>query len=103
MINFISDKVKSQLNPQAKKYYAVMLFDTEINLGISSIPNKWKNIRNIIFDNGTNALTYYSEIPNPASQLIDAQDIDELNVEMNIMYQNFSDENWLNNNLYPYL
>ena len=42
------------------KKYAVMLFDTEVNLGVSIHPNKWVNVENKYFDNGADALHYYT-------------------------------------------
>ena len=86
-----------------KKYWALMLFCTEMELGISNKPNKWVNVRNLFFTNGTEALNAYAEIPNPPSQLIDGESPEELAQEMEDMLHNFDDEKWLEENLYPYL
>ena len=85
------------------KKYAVMLFYTEIELGVSSTPNKWINTENYYFDNGTEALMTYAEIPCPASQLIEAEDDFELKCKMGEMILNFQNQKWLDENLYPYI
>lgn len=88
------------------KMFAVMLFNTEFELGISNNPNKWVNVKNYKFygnDAGIKALNFYANIPNPASQLIEAYSEQELIDKMNSMLKNFNDNQWLNNNLYPYL
>ena len=86
-----------------KKVYAVMLFFTEIELGISTVPNKWVNIKNVKFDNGADAVNYYANTKCPASQLIDAESEEELIEKMNQMIKNFNNQEWLDNDLYPYL
>lgn len=100
----IEKKVKEYfINKSPKKYFAVMLFFTEIELGISNIPNKWVNTNNLLFDNGLDAITAYTNIKCPASQLIDAMSQDELINQMNIMSNNFNNNDWLINELYPSL
>lgn len=83
--------------------YAVMLFETEFRLGISSHPGKWVNTANHFYNSGAEALNAYANIPNPASQLIRADDDDDLHQQMEEMRKNYRDENWLNDNLYPYM
>lgn len=90
-------------NNNGHKVYALMLFYTELELGISQVPNKWYNVGNHYYDNGTAALEAYANTSCPASQLIDAKDKDELLVKMNDMLNNFKDNKWLEENLYPYL
>ena len=80
-----------------------MLFETELRLGVSNNPNKWVNTTNYYFNNGTEALECYANTPNPASQLIEATDDYELKCKMGEMMINYRNENWLNENLYPYL
>lgn len=100
----ITEVIKnSNLLPDKKKYYAVMFFNTELELGISNTPNKWLNTGLLVFDDGLRALETYSNIPNPASQLIDATTIEELNTKCIDMLHNFQNNEWLENNLYPYL
>ena len=86
-----------------KRHWALMLFNTEIELGISNNPNKWVNTGNKYFNNGTEALNAYANIPNPASQLVDGETPEELAKEMEDMLQHYDDEKWLEENLYPYL
>ena len=85
------------------KKFAVMLFDTEINLGVSATPNKWVNYKNVYFNNGVEALDYYSNTPCPASQLIDGVDDYELQCKMGEMMLNYMDDKWIEENLIPYL
>lgn len=86
-----------------KKYWAVMFFNTEIELGISNQPNKWINTGNSFFTNGLSALDTYANTKNPASQIVDGETKEELANNMEEMNNNFNNINWLNENLYPYL
>nr|DAD59490.1 MAG TPA: hypothetical protein [Bacteriophage sp.] len=82
------------------KYYAFMPFyhwseimdekqDDEFILG---------NV--VITDNSTEALVLYAETPCPASQLIEADNLDTLHFKINQMVQNFKDESWLKEYIY---
>ena len=87
-----------------KKYHALMLFDTERNLGISEDPTKWVHMKTLKFGNrGDLALYAYANIPNPASQLIEGLSQEELEEKELQMIENFKDQNWLNENIYPYI
>ena len=83
--------------------YAVMLFHTELELGLSNTPGRWVNTHTYYFDDGAEALYWYANTPNPASQLITAEDDEELKAKCGEMILNYQDESWLNTNLYPYL
>ena len=85
------------------KKFAVMFFETEVELGVSDNPNKWVNTKNYYYDNGREALECYANTPCPASQFIEAEDDFELKCKMGEMMNNFRDEKWLEENLYPYL
>ena len=85
------------------KYYGLMLFKTEIELRISNTPNKWVNVANSIFTNGTQALNAYANTPNPASQLVDGNSPEELADKMVEMIDNYNNPAWLETELYPYL
>lgn len=85
------------------KKWALMLFNTELELGISNTPNKWVNSGIAFFKDGISALNAYSNTPNPASQIIDAESTEELAQKMEDMIQNYKDNKWLEENLYPYL
>ena len=81
-----------------------MLFDTERNLGISQDPTKWVHMKTLKFGNrGALALYSYANIPNPASQLIEGLSEEELEEKELQMIENFKDQNWLNENIYPYI
>ena len=86
-----------------KRHWALMLFNTELELGISNKPNKWVNTGNRYFSDGQQALDAYANIPNPASQLVDGETPEELLKEMEDMLHNYEDEKWLEENLYPYM
>ena len=86
-----------------RKKFALMLFETELNLGISGQPNKWVNTTTIKYDKGIDALEAYANTRCPASQLVDATSDEELDKEIEQMRKNYQDENWLNENLYPYM
>lgn len=86
-----------------RKYWALMLFETEMRLGISNKPNKWVNAKNVFFTDGFSALEAYANTPCPASQLVDSLTLEGLESEMNQMAANYADDKWLEENLYPYL
>lgn len=83
--------------------YAVMFFSTELELGLSNAPGRWINTGIYYTDDGVKALSKYANTPNPASQLIVADDEYELKSKIGEMILNYQDEDWLNENLYPYL
>lgn len=107
-VQFYKNEINSFFNnmkdkSKIKKYYALMIFETALDMGVSTVPNTWLNVKNLYFDNGTDALDAYANYPNPASQLIDAPSIDELAKLMFDTLKNMNDVSWLNENLYPYL
>ena len=97
-------KTNFKNHKEGSRIYAVMLFDTELNLGIPfARPNTWENYSNAYFTDGFTALEYYSNTPCPASQLIDANSPEELEEKMNQMINQFKDTKWLETELYPCL
>ena len=95
---------KAFLNSRpGKRHWALMMFFTEMELGISNTPNKWVNVRNIYYDNGIAALNAYAEAKCPASQLVDGETEEELLISMENMIQHYTDDKWLEENLYPYM
>lgn len=88
---------------EGKKYWALMLFFTEIETGKSTSPNKWVNTNNIFYGDGVSALNAYAETKCPASQLVDGKTKDALLDAMVEMSENYRNEEWLEENLYPYL
>lgn len=105
----MGDSIKKQVENAFKgfettgKLWALMLFNTEVELGISNEPGKWVNTGNVFYKNGMSALDAYANTPNPASQLIDAKTPEELEQKMEEMLEHFKDEKWLETNLYPCL
>ena len=85
------------------KHYLFMTFETEMDLGISNTPNRWECTGVRYFTNGTMALETYANVPNPASQLVDARTEEGLVGEAMKTLDNMKDEAWLDRNLYPYL
>lgn len=86
------------------KYFAVLLFYTAGEIGNTELPPHVYMCTNIVkFDNGEKALNFYANTPCPASQLIDAESEEELNIKCKEMCFNMQDEDWLNKNLFPYL
>ena len=85
------------------KYYAVMHFDTELNLNISSQPNVWLNYKNQFFDNGLDAFIAYANDLDASTQLVESDNIDQLPILMQDMCNNMNDPSWQNEYLFPYL
>lgn len=56
-----------------------------------------------IFTNQLTALNYYANTPCPASTMIEAETIDELNKLIDQTNKNYQDSDWLEANLYPFL
>ena len=96
-------KVLEEEDLRIPNYHAVLLFNTELELGISNAPEKWVCTRIERFDNGVKALLYYANTPNPASQLVSGETKEELEVEIKKMQENYKDKDWLDNCLYPYI
>lgn len=85
------------------KLHALMLFFTELELGISNKPNKWVNTSNSVYLKGIDALNAYANTRCPASQLVDGETPEELADKMVGMIHNFNNEAWLETELYPYM
>ena len=85
------------------KHHLLMLFETEMELGISTQPNRWECTGVKYFTNGLDALNAYANIPNPASQLIDAETKEGLIQGAMETLRGMKDKKWLDENLYPYL
>lgn len=99
----VQDKVAEAFLKDRKRHWALMLFYTEMELGISNMPNKWVNVSNRIYDRGIDALEAYSNTKCPASQLVDGDTPEELEQAMLSMIEHYKDEKWLEENLYPYM
>ena len=58
-------------------------------------------VENKYFDNGAEALNYYTHLGSQFSEIIDAEDMYELQCKMGEMMLNYRNEEWLNKNVYP--
>lgn len=86
-----------------QRVYAIMFFDTEINLNLSSQPNKWANYKNQFFDKGEDAFYNYAIDLNLANMIVEADNVDKLPYAMLDAYNDINDPAWQNEYLYPYL
>lgn len=77
--------------------YAVMVFDTEINLGVSCNPNRWVNIENHYTNDGVIAITkmWRAIDTGRRAELVTAGDDYELHCKMGEMSEKYRDEQWL--------
>lgn len=85
------------------KFHMVMLFFPAHTLGRDLPGDPWVNTKNLRFDNARDALNYYANTRCPASQHISAPTEEALEQEKQQMIRNYQDEDWLKENLYPYL
>ena len=72
--------------PRSKKYFCLMLFyqQQDVTMKLNKpTDNNWINTKNIYFRNGAKALHTYANTPCEASQLIDAETIEELTNKRN--------------------
>lgn len=103
MQNMCVNEGKTKTDERKHRWWAHMLFFTEFELGRSDTPGKWINTQNVIYTNGVAALEAYANSKCPASQLVDADNEEELWREINQMKKNYENEEWLEKNLYPYM
>lgn len=102
-INFPDNINNNNTDKSKHKYYAVMYFDTELNLNISSQPNVWLNYKNQFFDNGLDAFIAYANDLDASTQLVESDNIDNLPNLMLEMANNMNNPTWQNEYLFPYL
>ena len=108
MENILSKTIANMYSEETEihnsKYFAVLLFYTAGEINDTELPPHVYLCTNIVkFNNGEKALNYYANTPCPASQLIDAESEEELNIKCKEMCINMQNEDWLNENLFPYL
>lgn len=102
-VNQIAEAIVSEEFKKAK-FFAVMLFYQGHEIGLPfPEDNTWINTRTLKYTNYQEALNAYSDIPCPASQLIEANTEEELQAQIEQMAKNFQNQNWLEENLYPYI
>lgn len=86
------------------KKYALMLFYTAGELAEETLPSNAYLLKDIhYFDNGIEALNEYANTKCPASQLIEGNTKEELEENILKMIINYSDNEWINKNLFHYL
>ena len=92
---------------QTKKVFCVMQFfrESEIRASITDEypDDQYINTYNAYFHSGPLALNYYANTPCPASQLIDAETIEDLVKQRNEMLINMNTPEYLEEHVYPYL
>lgn len=95
--HLFTDKLKKELqNKEVKRVYAVMQFNTEMELGISNAPYKWINTYNKVTTNGMEALHTFITCHNPTAQILDAESFEDLNKQMIQMLDNYTKEEYVN-------
>lgn len=57
--------------------------------------NELTVLREILCESAFDALTLYSEIPNPESQLATGRTFDDLIKELHVLHKNMKDKKWL--------
>lgn len=86
------------------KKFALLLFYTAGEIGDDTLPPNVYVLKNVLyFDNGIQALNAYANTRCPASQIVEGSTNEELEKNIREMVINYSNEEWLNENLYPYL
>lgn len=83
--------------------YAILFFDTEINLGISDKPMSFFNYKTLIFDNGTEALWVYANTHCTWSELISGNDEEELARLSAEKIEEMKDEKYITEHVIPYM
>lgn len=78
-----------------KKFYSLMLFFSEKELGISDDPTKFVLVNKIHFNDGFIALEAYANTRCPASQLVSAETNKGLLKKENEMVNNFKNPEWV--------
>ena len=91
--HLFTDEVKQAFNDKhgnTKKIYAVMSFNTEMELGISNKPYEWVNSNSIVTADGSTALYLYRKFSNDTiTKIVDALSFNDLNKKMIEMTNNF--------------
>lgn len=90
--DLFTDQLKEDFNNikgPVKRIYAVMTFNTELELGLSNKPYAWINSSSTVTVNGKEALSLYAHSDVPMTKIIDAESFEELNEKMIEMTNNF--------------
>lgn len=81
---------------KGKKFFALLLFYEDEDFNYQLLDTRF-------YTDGAVAFKEYANTPCPASQLIDAESIEELHNKILDMINNMDNEEWKKINLYPYL
>lgn len=81
---------------KGKKFFALLLFYEDEDFNYQLLDTRF-------YTDGAVAFKEYANTPCPASQLIDAESIEELHNKVLDMINNMNNEEWKEINLYPYL
>lgn len=85
------------------KLFALMLFYAPEELGVEDCNESFCDPIIRTYSDKVDAMMAYANTQCPASQLIEANSQEELEVLIEQMKNNYKDEDWLETNLYPYL
>jgi len=88
------------------KYHALLLFRRKKEIMDCDTPEEgeqWTCSEPRIYEDYSACLMAYADTPCPASQMVHANTREDLDKEIAKMKANYHDEEWLENNLYPYL
>ena len=97
--NRLKDAFNKIKDGSVKRIYAVMEFNTELELGISCKPYEWVNSHSFVTLNGAKALHKYTSSTNPMVEIIDASSFEELNKKMIKMANNYKRPEYVNNKI----
>ena len=103
---YFNKQIERRGEYQTKKVFCVMQFFRESEIGagyIDDSTDQYINTYNAYFHSGSLALDYYANTPCPASQLIDAETIEDLVKQRNEMLINMNTPEYLEEHVYPYL
>lgn len=90
--HLFTDQLKDSYSKKpgpVRRIYAIMTFNTEFELGISSKPYEWVNSSNTLTVDGEEALAIYLSSDSPMTKLVDGESFEELNEKMIEMTYNF--------------
>lgn len=93
------------MDSRKPRFFAIVTFDTEISLGISDVPNRWHDVRTLVFDNPEDFLLAYSSLDfhEPSVQFTDAPTLPLLKKNIEELKLNVNVPEWQDRFLFPYL
>jgi len=94
--NLVNTMITNNQKKEKNKFFTVMFFEEHDN-GFDLIG------QTPILENAIEAFNIYANTPCPASQMIEAKTIEELEAKIEKMKENFQNETWLKENIYPFI